>query len=231
MIILITGSSKGIGRYLVEHYCSKKNYFVFGFSRSNSDFQHEMYDHVIGDVTIEKDVKSLVKHIKKSKGHIDVLLNNAGIAYMNHAILSPLDSVNNTFNTNFLGTFLLSRESFKLLKKSRAGRIINFSSIAVPLNLPGNLIYSASKSAVETLTRILAKEIEEFKITVNAIGPGPVKTRLTRSINKEKMDKLIDSQTIKVYTTFDDIINLIDFLSNPLSKCITGQVIYLGGVS
>jgi len=231
MVILITGASKGIGRELVEYYCLQKNCCVFGFSRSNSDFQHEMYNHFNGDVTIEENVKKLIKYIKETKGYIDVLLNNAGIASMNHALLSPLSTVSSTFNTNFLGTFLLCRESFRLLKKSKAGRIINFTSIAVPLNLSGNLIYAASKSAVETLTRILAKEVGEFKITVNAIGPGPVKTRLIRSINQKKMKELIDSQTIKSYTTFEDIINLIDFLSLPQSRAITGQVIYFGGVS
>jgi len=156
-------------------------------------------------------------------------LNNAGIASMNHVLLTPGSSVQSVMNTNFLGTFLVCREAARLMMKQKNGRIINFSTVAVPLDLEGDAVYAASKSAVEKFTRILAREIGPLGITVNTIGPAPIDTDLIRNIPPEKMAKLINSLAIKRYGTFEDVLNVIDFLIHPKSSFITGQTIYLGG--
>ena len=118
-----------------------------------------------------------------------------------------------------------------MLKKSNQGRIINFSTVAVPFNLDGELAYVASKSAVEAFTKILAKELAPFNITVNAVGPTPVKTFLTAKVPQDKIRNLLDRQAIKRFGEFDDIGNVIDFYINKSSDFITGQIIYLGGVN
>ena len=84
-----------------------------------------------------------------------------------------------------------------MMQKNKFGRIINFSTVAVPLNLEGEVIYAASKAAVTSLTKILAKEFASFGITVNAIGPTPIKTDLIKSVPDEKIKKLINAQAIK----------------------------------
>ena len=105
------------------------------------------------------------------------------------------------------------------------------STVAVPFNLEGESIYAASKSAVETLTRIIAKEYGHFGITCNAIGPSPIETSLIKGVSKDKIGKLIEQQSIKKMATPADVINVADFYLQPESGMITGQVVYLGGVS
>src|SRR5437867_1646916 len=148
LITLITGTRKGIGRYLAEHYI-KKGHIVIGCSRSGIDWSLEGYQHFIADVTDEAVVKKIFSHIRKTYGRLDILINNAGIASMNHVALTPLSTVNDILGTNVVGTFLFCREASKLMSKHRYGRIVNFTTVATPLRLEGEAIYAASKAAIK----------------------------------------------------------------------------------
>jgi 3-oxoacyl-[acyl-carrier protein] reductase len=229
MNILITGSRKGIGRYLSEMFL-ERGYNVFGCSRTDCDLNHVNYHHFIVDVSDENQVKGMFKKIRTFENGLDIVINNAGIASMNHTLLTPISTLNKLMQTNFNGTFLISREAIKLMQKKRNGRVINFSTVAVPLNLHGEAIYASSKSAVETLTRVMAKEVGEFGITINAVAPTPIDTDLTRTVPKNKMEELINQQSIKRMGNFEDVLNIIDFYIKPESSFVTGQVIYLGGI-
>jgi 3-oxoacyl-[acyl-carrier protein] reductase len=229
-IILITGTRKGIGKYLSEYYLAKK-FFVIGCSRKEAEIKSSNYKHYIVDVSDEAGTKELFNDVRKNFGYPDVLINNAGIASMNHILLTPLDTVEKIFKTNFFGSFLFCREASKLMKKNKKGRIINLSSVAVSLNLEGEAVYASSKSALETFTKILAKEVSEFGITVNSIELTPVETDLISNVPKEKIEGLLKRLTIKRFTNFEDITNVTDFLIRDESNYITGQIINLGGVN
>jgi len=228
-IMIITGARKGIGRFLAEHYV-QHGFDVVGCSRAPSDLQLPGYQHHRLDVTDELAVKQMFLDVSRKFGRVDVLINNAGIASMNHSQLTPLSTAQKLVNTNFLGTFLFCREAANLMQRNRSGRIVNFTTVATPLNLEGEAVYAATKAAVESLTRTLARELAEFNITVNAVGPTPVKTDLTRSVPQAKLDALIARQAIHRYGEFRDIQNVIDFFIQPESDFITAQVIFLGGV-
>ena len=229
-IMLITGSRKGIGRFLSEYY-AEKDYLVIGCSRGESDFNNENYRHYSLDVADEKQVKNLFTLLQKNFGRLDVLINNAGIASMNHILLTPMKKVKEIFNTNYMGTFLFSREAAKLMIKNKSGRIINFATVATPLKLEGEAVYASSKAAIVNLTEIMASEFASFGITVNSVGPTPIKTDLIKSVPEEKMSALLNKQSIKRYGELNDISNVIDFFIKEESNFITGQTIYLGGVS
>lgn len=230
MLILITGDRKGIGRHLSEYYL-EKGHFVIGCSRSETDLVHENYKHFQANVSNEEDITNIFKYIRKEHKTLDILINNAGIASMNHFLLTPVKTVRKVMEVNYIGTAAMCNKMARLMFKSENPRIINFTTVARALNLDGEAIYAASKAAVETLTKILAKELSPYSITVNAIGPTAIKTDLIKNISEKKMQELLDKQSIKQFGTFEDVVNLVDFYIKPESKMITGQVIYLGGVS
>jgi 3-oxoacyl-[acyl-carrier protein] reductase len=149
---------------------------------------------------------------------------------MNHSLLTPASTVEKVMQTNVLGTFLAAREAAKLMRRDRYGRIVNFSTVAVQFDLEGEAAYVASKAAVEALTRVLAREFAEFGVTVNTIGPVPIKTDLIAGVPRDKIDGLIARQAIKRYGELDDVTNAVDFYLRRESGFITGQCLYLGGV-
>ena len=228
-VTLITGTSKGIGRHLAEHYL-RIGHQVVGCSRHGCDISEAGYKHFTLDVAGEEEVGGLFSSIRRDYGRLDHLINNAGIASMNHSLLTPVPTLKKILETNVIGTFLFSREAAKLMKKRRFGRIVNFTTVAVALKLEGESAYVASKAGVESLTQVMAREFADYGITVNAVGPGPVDTDLTRSVPKGKIDALVERQTIKTLGHFEDISNVIDFFLREESRLITGQVLYLGGV-
>jgi len=228
-ITLITGTSKGIGKFLAQHYLGQ-GHRVIGCSRSDTDWKPEGYEHHIADVADETDVKKLFSAIRKQYGKLDHLINNAGIASMNHFMLTPVATVHKILNTNFVGTFLFCREAAKLMKKQQYGRIVNFSTVAVPLKLEGEAVYAASKAAVISFTQVIARELADFGITVNAVGPTPVQTDLIAAVPKDKIQNLLSRQAIHKFAEFEDVANVVDFFLRKESAFITGQVLFLGGI-
>ncbi len=228
-ITLITGTRKGIGEFLARRYV-ESGHLVYGCSRSAPEWTLDGYRHMLADVSDETAVKAIFSEIRRTHGRLDHLINNAGIASMNHSLLTPLDTVRRVLETNVVGSFLFCREAAKLMQKSRYGRIVNFTTVAVPLKVEGEAIYAASKAAIITLTEILAREVADFGITVNAIGPTPIATDLIRSVPQDKIERLIERQAIHRLGSFEDVANVVDFFLRRESDFITGQTLYLGGV-
>jgi 3-oxoacyl-[acyl-carrier protein] reductase len=228
--VLITGATRGIGRSLAEHYLAEGD-TVIGCGRSPSSLTHDRYTHACLDVSDETAVSALFGDLRDRLGRLDVLINNAGIASMNHVALMPVASARQVVETNFLGTFLFTQRGVRLLRRSEHPRIVNVSTVAVPLRLQGEAVYAASKSAVETFTRITAQELGQWGITCNAVGPCPVRTDLTRNVPEAAMTRLLSRQAVPRWAEPADVVNVIDFFLRPDSGLITGQVVYLGGVA
>ena len=229
LLFLVTGARKGIGEHLVKHYLAQ-GHQVVGCSRQETAFESERYRHFCLDVCAETEVRQMFAEISNQYGRLDVLINNAGVASMNHALLMPTETAREILETNFLGTFLMCREAARLMRKHDFGRIINFATVATPLKLEGEAVYAASKAAVINFTQIIAREFAEFGITANVVAPTPIKTDLIKSIPQEKLDELVRRQAIKRLGEFRDVTNVIDFFVRPESDFITGQVLFLGGV-
>lgn len=231
MVVLITGTSRGIGNFLARSLLAD-GHTVIGFSRTEPEEKIEgSYTHFCVDIAEEKQVCAALNEVRKRFGLLDVLINNAGIASMNHFCLTPLETAKRVMSVNFFGTFLMTRECAKLLRKSKNASIINFTTVAVPLNLAGEASYAASKAAIESLTRTTAKELADWGIRVNAVGPVPVKTALIAGVPEDKIANLLSHQAIKRFGEKEDVLNVIKFYMQPESNFITGQIVYLGGIN
>ena len=227
-VALVTGTRTGIGRYVAKQLVAA-GYRVVGCSRQPADWKLEGYAHFQADVSDESQVKALLANIRRDYKRLDVTFNNAGVASMNHSLLMPAATLDRIMSVNVRGTFLVSRESAKLMRQKRWGRIVNLSTVAVPLSLEGEAAYVASKSAVEGLTRVMSREFAELGITVNAIGPGPIETELIRNVPKEAIESLLSRLPIHRMCRAGDVFHVLQFLIDRKSDSITGQVIYLGG--
>jgi 3-oxoacyl-[acyl-carrier protein] reductase len=228
--VLITGTSRGIGEALAEHYLASGD-CVVGVGRTASPLAHERYTHCTLDVTDAGAVDGLFRDLKKRFKTLDVLINNAGVASMNAIALTPVETARRVMETNFLSAFNFTRQSIRMMRGSPAARIVNISTVAVPLRLEGEAVYAASKSALETFTRIAAHEVAPFGITCNAVGPCPIKTKLTAGVPDHKIQTIIDRQAVRRWAVPADVVNVIEFFLRPESSMVTGQVVYLGGVS
>lgn len=226
--IVITGTSRGIGLQLVHTFLDR-GWRVFGCSRGPSDVSHSNYQHFELDVADEKAVVNMFGAVRRAGRPLYALLNNAGSASMNHVLTTPVETMEKLFRVNTLGTMICTREAAKMMVLKRRGRIINFGSVACSYALEGEAVYVATKAAVEAYTRVVARELGEYGVTVNAISPNPVKTDLIAGVPEAKMTALVNRQSIKRYGEYLDILQVIDFLLHPDTTFTTGQTIYLGG--
>lgn len=180
--VIVTGASSGIGLATAKLF-SENGYSVYDFSRSGS--QNGKINHITCDVTDEESVRNAVAEVIEKEGKIDVLVNNAGFGISGAAENTDTEKAKKQFDVNFFGTFNASKAVIPFMREKRSGMIINISSMAAPLSIPFQLFYSASKSAVNSLTLALANEVRPFGIKVCAVMPGDVKTGFTAAREKD----------------------------------------------
>jgi 3-oxoacyl-[acyl-carrier protein] reductase len=228
--MVITGTRKGIGRHLAEHY-ARRGWVVEGCSRGEAGWEAENYTHHQVDVADEKQVRNMVALVAKKHGRIDAVLNNAAVASMNHVLLTPAKASNRMLEVNVTGTMLFCRETAKVMMRKKYGRIVNFTTIVAPIALAGEAVYAASKAAVVTFTRILAFELGQWNITCNSFGATPIMTDMIKGVPQDKIDAVVNNLAVKRLGTYEDCSNVCDFFVSKASDNITGQVLYLGGVT
>jgi len=227
-VMVITGTRTGLGRGMAEHF-AKKGYLVAGCSRGAATLDMEGYRHANVDVGDERQVRQWVRSLQNAYRRIDVLVCNAGLAPA--AILltmTPGEVLEPLLRTNVSGTYYVCREVAKIMTVQKFGRIITVSSMAVGLHEEGTSAYSASKSAVVEMTKILAKELSSRGVTCNVIAPSMVITEAVEALGKAVEARALAKLTIKRTLTIEEICNVISFFAAPDSACITGQVIHMG---
>jgi 3-oxoacyl-[acyl-carrier protein] reductase len=222
---LITGTSAGLGRALAERLLAD-GWTVHGFARGAQAVVHERFKAHAVDVTDENAVRGAVASVASS-GRIDLLINNAGAAALNAFLLTPGAVAESLMRVNYLGAFHCLQAVGKVMVRQRAGRIINLTTVAVPLSLEGEAAYVASKAAVEALTKVAAKELAHSGIIVSAVGFGPIDTELTRAVPKPALVKINTAIGRPEGTTMGQA---ADFLLSHLRSAEAGRVEYLGKI-
>jgi 3-oxoacyl-[acyl-carrier protein] reductase len=173
-------------------------------------------------------VKAAVDDLRRDKS-VYALINAAGIASMNLILTTPAETVRKIIETNLMGTIYCCQAIAPALIKRGNGRIINFSTLGVPLAIKGEGIYVASKAGVEGFTRVFAREMAPHGVTVNAVAPGPIETGLLEKVPRDKIDDVVARQLITRQGEPEDVWNIVSLLLKPESAMITGQTIYVGG--
>jgi 3-oxoacyl-[acyl-carrier protein] reductase len=226
--VLVTGSRKGLGRSLAQHFLDL-DATVIGLSRQSGTIDHPRYSHYQCDV---RDVDALQTAFRTigATSELNVVVNNAGVLDSQHSILLRASSAEEMLMTNLLGSFLVSREAAKIMKRSGSGRIINISSMAAVLEPIGDSIYAACKAGLTTMTNVMAREFASFGITCNTLGVTAIETEMLSQIPRDKINAIIANLPLPRYAEEDDVFNVVDFFASSRSSYITAQTIYLGGI-
>jgi len=226
-MIVVSGASRGIG-YEVARRLHERGQSVVGLSRggrSDADFPVDKLD-IRDDVAVSRYARRLRQHGIR----VDALINAAGIASMNLALMTPIGVTSDLLQTNFLGTVSACKHFSPLLIRAGGGVIINFSTIAVSLHLEGESSYVASKAAVEAYSRVLARELAKHQVRVNCIAPGPIETALLRGVSANQVSRIVDRQLLKHQFKCSDVADLVEILLDNRAASLTGHVFHLGGV-
>lgn len=227
-VMVITGTSKGIGRGLAEYYATH-GYLVWGCSRREASLNLPNYFHTQLDVSDEKSVREWAKIVKRELQRVDVLVCNAGLLGSRALLLMTSgETLKSMWKVNVEGVFYTCREFAKIMLMKRFGRIITLGSNTSYFHLEGAGIYTATKSSVEQLTKTFAIELASSGITCNMVAPGLILTESVQAIGENALKLTIQHQTIKRTQTIDDIVNVISFFAAPENSCITGQVLKMG---
>jgi len=231
-VMVVTGTSRGVGRGIAEHFIAK-GYNVFGCSRGAAAVESERYHHALVDIGDESQVRKWIRSVKEeTSNRIDVLVSNAGLVKSAlQMVVTSGNVVEDIIRSNFIGSYYVCREVAKVMVLKRCGRIITMSSIMTCIHEPGTSVYSASKSAVVEMTKVLAREIAPLGITCNAIAPAMISNEASEAFGEAWTVRMLEKQTIKRKITIEEICHVISFFISPESSSITGEIMHMGLVS
>lgn len=231
--VLITGGSRGIGRAMVELF--SKNGYCVAFTYKNLENKAKSLAEATGaicikaDSAIEDEVVSAVKLAEEKLGHIDCLINNAGISSFSMFTDITLEDWNRCIGVNLTGAFLYSKAVIPSMVSRKWGRIINVTSMWGIVGSSCEVHYSTAKAGLIGMTKALAKELGPSGITVNAIAPGVIETEMNKCLSEEDKAALCDETPVMRIGKPEEIAEAALFLAGDKAGFITGEVMNISG--
>ncbi len=223
---IVTGAAKGIG-YAITKKLEQSGYFIYAVDKDEENglkLNSENIRYVNADISSETDVEELFRITDR----LDAVVNNAGIIKDNMIWNMPACDFDAVLQVNLKGAWLMCKQAAVKFKNQKSGRIVNIASRAW-LGNRGQSNYSASKAGIIGLTRVMALELGKYNVLVNAVAPGLIDTPLTRALNKDILQNLIDAQPTRTIGKPEDVANAVAFLISEDTQFITGQTIYVDG--
>jgi 3-oxoacyl-[acyl-carrier protein] reductase len=237
-VVLVTGAGRGIGRAIARSVAEAGATVVINYNMSENEAQSlaaELRSEGLkaetfkADVSVEAEVQALFKFVRERFGHLDVLVNNAGIMGNNLLLMTSAEELDRIISVNCRGSFLCLRAAAKMMLRQKGGRIINLTSIVGRCGNRGQVAYSASKAFVIGMTLSAAKELGPSGICVNAIAPGFIDTDMTRDLNEEVKQNLMADTPLGREGRPEEVASVAMFLMSEDSAFINGQVIGVDG--
>lgn len=237
-VAVVTGASRGIGKACALRLAKEGMDIVVNYNSSEEaalevvNAIKELGQDAIAikaNVSDRKEVGTLFREAFKYFGHIDVLVNNAGVVDDAYLLMLNMDSLDRSMDINVKGYFYCAQQAALKMFKQKSGRIVNISSVSSKLALAGQSVYSATKGAVNSMTATLAKELGPYGILVNAVAPGFIQTEMIDAVPEEKMDEYLKNIPLGRQGTVEEVAETVCMLCGPASSYITGQVIVLDG--
>lgn len=235
---LVTGSSRGIGRKIVEVFLAN-GAEVWGLCSKPSAAKAELeamaaekgtaFHEICANVGDAEQLSEVVKAALAEAGNFDILVNNAGITRDGLSFRMKMEDWQNVLNVNLTGTFVITQIVSNAMLKARSGSIINMSSIVGVHGGAGQVNYSASKAGLIGYSKSLAKEVGARGIRVNCIAPGFIETDMTAVLKEDYVKAMLDTVPLKRGGKPEDIANVALFLASDMSSYVTGQVIGVDG--
>ena len=235
---LVTGSSRGIGRKIVEVFLAN-GAEVWGLCSKPSAAKAELeamaaekgtaFHEICANVGNAEQLSEVVKAALAEAGNFDILVNNAGITRDGLSFRMKMEDWQNVLNVNLTGTFVITQIVSNAMLKARSGSIINMSSIVGVHGGAGQVNYSASKAGLIGYSKSLAKEVGARGIRVNCIAPGFIETDMTAVLKEDYVKAMLDTVPMKRGGKPEDIANVALFLASDMSSYVTGQVIGVDG--
>ena len=236
--VIITGGNTGIGKELAFAFGLQKANVVVNYI-VNEEAANETVSHIInlggkaikvyGDVTKLDDCKKIIDAGIKYFDKVDVLINNSGITRDNLIVRMKEEDFDSVINVNLKGTWNMCKSVARHMMKNRLGSIINISSVVGIMGNAGQSNYVASKAGIIGLTKSLAKEFGSRGITVNAVAPGFIETKMTEVLSAEVKENYMKQIPLGKFGTSEDVANACIFLASKKASYITGQVLSVNG--
>lgn len=238
-VVLVTGASRGIGAEIAKVMASKNYDVVINYLNSHDKAENlkkeieEKYNvdvlTIKADVSNEESVKNMVEEVINKFGHIDCLVNNAGIAIDSEVESKKVSDFQTILNVNLIGTFLVSREVAKYMMNEKSGNIINISSTnGIDTYYSYSLDYDASKAGVISLTHNMAEMYAPY-IRVNSIAPGWVMTEMNKELDSEYIKEEEEKILLKRFAEPEEIANVVAFLASDEASYINNSIIRVDG--
>ena len=237
-VVLVTGSSRGIGRSIAISFAKEGANVIINYKKSTMDanIAYEIVSSygnkcmaIKADVANENEVKKMIDEIISEYGRIDILVNNAGIAYDSDIDEKTTANWQDTLNTNVLGPFLTSKYAGKKMLEQKYGKIINISSTnGINTTYPYSMDYDASKAALINLTKNLAIQFAPH-INVNSVAPGWVDTAMNSNLPKSYLKEEKEKILLKRFAEPEEISNVVLFLASDKARYITSEIITVSG--
>jgi 3-oxoacyl-[acyl-carrier protein] reductase len=202
-----------------------------GLARGEPTIEQSNYKHFQVDIGNAANVQAVFNDIRKAVDSVHIVVNNAAVLTSQYSMIMPFKAAQDMVNVNLLGVFMVSRESAKLMRKNKWGRIINIGSMAASLEPIGDSVYAACKSGVSTLANVMAKELGTLNVTCNTLAITAIDSDMLAQLPREKIQEIIDRMPVPRFCQPDDILNVIDFFASERSSYITAQTVFLGGIN